>query len=230
MRPLSYFYDNPASGEGHFPQRFCTFFAGLIRVVFTPLFRYRAYDLQVLDSLPKDSGFIVVGNHRSYLDPVFVMNVLRPRPIRFISKEEFLNINPALTRLAAWAGVFPVRRNTADMLAIKRAVRMLKRGEPVGIFPEGTRIRFKDQEVVYHEGVALIAQLAKASVVPVRLWGTDKICPQGSALFRCPKVTLRFGEPLSLDEERFASLPKDERHTAFTNAVMERVYSLEFPT
>jgi 1-acyl-sn-glycerol-3-phosphate acyltransferase len=229
VKPLSYFYDSPASGEGHFPQRFCAFFSGLVRVIFSPVFRYRAYGLQMMDSLPEGSGFIVVGNHRSYLDPVFVMSVLRPRPIRFVAKEEFINVHPVIARFAAWVGVFPVRRNTADMSAIKRAVRMLKRGEMVGIFPEGTRVRFKEQKVVYHEGVALIAQLAKVPVIPVRLWGTERIRPSGTALFRCPKITLRFGEPLSLDEERFASLPKDERHAAFTNAVMERVYALDPP-
>jgi 1-acyl-sn-glycerol-3-phosphate acyltransferase len=229
MKPLDYFYDNPSSGEGHFPQKFCTFFFALIRGVFFPLFRYRAYDRDKFEQLPAGSGAIIVGNHRSYLDPLFVMSVLRPRPVRYVSKEEFLNIHPLIARLATWVGVFPIKRNSADMSAIKRAVRMLKRGELVGIFPEGTRIRFKGQEVTYHEGVALISQLAKVPVIPVRMWGTEHICPEGARLFRCPRITLRFGDPLSMDEERFTSLPKNERFTAFTNEVMERLYALTCP-
>jgi 1-acyl-sn-glycerol-3-phosphate acyltransferase len=230
MKPLDYFFDNPASGEGHFPQKFCTLFSVLVRLVLGPLFRYRAYDREILDALPEGTGFIVAANHRSYLDPVFVMSVMRPRPVRFMAKEEFLNLNSALARIAAWVGVFPVRRKAADMSAVKRAVRMLKRGEPVGIFPEGTRIRSKDQEVTYHKGVAFMAQLAKVPVVPLRLWNTELISPKGARMFRCPKIILRFGEPLSLDDEQFASLPKDEQHAAFTNALMERVYSMEMPT
>jgi len=229
MKPLDYFYDNPSSGEGHFPQRFCVFLNGAVRLVFGVAFRYKAYDLDKVKSLPAGMGFIIAGNHRSYLDPLFVMSVLRPRPVRFIAKEEFLQSNPIVARAASWVGAFPVKRNTADMSAIKRAVRMIKRGEPVGIFPEGHRIRFKDQEVTYHEGLALIASLAKAPVVPVHLWGTQKIKPVGSRIFHCPKVILRFGDPLSIEDEPFASLPKDERYTAFTKEVMARVYSLEFP-
>jgi 1-acyl-sn-glycerol-3-phosphate acyltransferase len=229
MKPVDYFYDNPSSGEGHFPQKFCIFFSGLVRVIVKPLFRFKFYDREKLESLPTDSGFIVVGNHRSYLDPVFVMAALRPRPIRYIAKEEFLDFNPIIRRLAAWIGVFPVKRNSADMSAIKRSVRMLKRGELMGIFPEGTRVRSDDQEVKYHEGVALIAQLAKAPVVPIRLWNADKIWPKGARFFRFPRITLRFGEPMSIDDERFAALPKDERYEAFTQAVMEQVSTMELP-
>ncbi|MDR2586864.1 MAG: 1-acyl-sn-glycerol-3-phosphate acyltransferase [Coriobacteriales bacterium] len=229
MKPVSYFYDHPSSGEGHFPQKFCTLFATAVRVIFKVLFRYRVYGLENLKGLPEGSGAIIVGNHSSYLDPVFVIAALRPRPIRYISKEEFFNFNPLIGRLAAWVGAFPVRRNSGDMSAIKRAVRMLKRGELVGIFPEGTRVRSKDQEVTYHEGISLISQLANVPVIPVRLWGPDRICPKGARLFRLPKVTLRFGEPLSVHEERFAVLSKEERLTAFTAEAMARVYDLEFP-
>jgi 1-acyl-sn-glycerol-3-phosphate acyltransferase len=227
MKPVEYFYDNPSSGEGHYPQKFCTFLFGLIRIVFGILFRYKAYDKEQLDKVPKGTGYILAGNHTSYLDPVFVLAVLRPHPARYISKEEFLNINPLLTRVAAWCGVFPVKRNSADMSAVKRSVRMLKRGETVGIFPEGTRMRFKGQEATYHEGVALISQLAKSPVVPLYIDGANRICPEGKRIFRCPKVTVRFGEPLSIEEPRFAELGKDERYKAFTDEVMRRVYALK---
>ena len=229
MKPLDYFFDTPSSGEGHFPQKFCRFFFGLIRVIFGLAFRYKAYDLDPIKAQLEGRGFIIAGNHRDYFDPLFVMSVMRPRPVRYIAKEEFFTMSPLIARLTSWLGVFPVKRGASDMTAIKRSVRMLKRGEILGIFPEGTRIRFKDQEVTYHEGVALIASLAKVPVVPVHLWNTDKIKPPGSRFFHFPRITLRFGEPISIEEERFASLPKDERYAAFTNEVMRRVYELEFP-
>jgi 1-acyl-sn-glycerol-3-phosphate acyltransferase len=229
MKPVEYFYDTPSSGEGHFPQKFCTVLFGLIWFFFKILFRYKAFNKEQLEKIPAEKGFIFAGNHSSYLDPVFVMAVMRPRAIRYISKEEFLLINPALTRVAAWCGVFPVKRNTADMSAVKRAVRMLKRGELVGIFPEGTRMRFAGQESTYHEGIALIAQLAKVPVVPLYIDGAGRICPEGKRLFRLPKVTVRFGEPLSLEDSQFIDLEKDERYKAFTEEVMRRVYDLKPP-
>jgi 1-acyl-sn-glycerol-3-phosphate acyltransferase len=230
VRPLDYFYDNPSSGEGHYGQKFCTFFCGLVRVIFTLMFRYKVYDRdEQLAKLPEGQSAIIAGNHTSYLDPVFVMSVMRPHPIRFMGKEEFFAIHPLIARLATWVGAFPVKRDSADLTVVKRAVKMLKRGEFVGIFPEGTRIRFEGQEVVYHEGIALIARLAKAPVLPVRIWGADRICPEGKRLFRMPRVTLRFGEPLALDDPMFTGLEKTELLEAFTAEVMRRVYALEPP-
>jgi len=229
MKPLDYFYDTPSSGDGHFPQKFCILFMGVLRVVFGLAFRYKAYDLDKIKEQFKDEGFIIAGNHCDYFDPLFVMSVWRPRPIRYLAKEEFFKNSRIVARGTSWLGILPVKRGTSDMTAIKRAVRLLKRGEILGIFPEGTRVRSKDQEVTYHEGIALIASLAKVPVVPVRLFNTDKIKPKGSRFYRFPKVVLRFGEPVSIEEERFESLPKAERYAAFTNEVMRLVYDLELP-
>ncbi|MDR3316361.1 MAG: 1-acyl-sn-glycerol-3-phosphate acyltransferase [Coriobacteriales bacterium] len=229
MRPLDYFYDTPASGEGHFPQRFTAFLFALIRAVFGLVFRYKAYDKELLEHIPAGQGYLVAANHCSYLDPVFIMSVMRPRLVRYMAKEEFFSNSRIIARAASWVGAFPVKRDSADMTVIKRSVRMLKRGEAIGIFPEGTRIRTKEQVPVYHEGVALIAQLSGMPVVPVRLWSTEHICPEGKRLFRCPRITLRFGEPLSIKDEPFASMPKEERKTAFTEEVMARIYALEAP-
>ncbi|MCL2883664.1 MAG: 1-acyl-sn-glycerol-3-phosphate acyltransferase [Coriobacteriia bacterium] len=229
MRPLDYFYDSPASGPGHYPQHFQYFFSGLVKVVFSLFFRPKIYGLEQFAKLPEGSGAIISANHRSYLDPVFLFPAFRKHNIRFMTKQEFFEITPAITRMATWVGIFPIKRASADMESVKRAVRMLKRGEYVGIFPEGTRIRKPGQTVSYHEGVAMIAALAKVPVVPLRIWNTEQICPEGKRFFRCPRVTLAFDEPLNITDERFQSLAKEQRYKAFVDAVMEKVYSIQPP-
>jgi 1-acyl-sn-glycerol-3-phosphate acyltransferase len=226
MRPLAFFFDNPASGEGGFGQKFNRFFAWLVHVVFRLLFRYEPSGVENTLQFT-GTGALLAGNHRSYLDPLFMMGALRPRAIRFMGKEEFFELNPLLSRLAAWVGAFPVKRGTADMTAVKRSIRMLRRGELVGIFPEATRIRSPEQEVIYHEGVALIAAMADAPVIPVRIWNADQICPPGKRFFQRPKITLRFGEALYITDEPFASMPKNQRYREFTEEVMRRIYALE---
>jgi len=227
MKPLDYFYDNPSSGVGHFPQRFCKFFFFLVRVVFGIAFRYQLADKQVVSELPPGQGAIIVGNHRSYLDPVLVMAAFRPRPIRFMAKAEFFAVHPIVARATAYLGAFPVNRGSADMVTIKRAVRMLKRGEVIGIYPEGHRQRLPGQPVVHHEGIAMISALANVPVIPMRIWGTDRIKPAGKKMFRLPKVSMRMGQPININDEPFASMPKKERNTAFTEEVMRRVYELK---
>jgi 1-acyl-sn-glycerol-3-phosphate acyltransferase len=243
MKPLDYFWDTSASGKDAYPQRFCTFFFFLVRISFTPIFRLRVIfsDVakfvrkQISGSVAQESrhtdgksaGYIFCGNHRSYLDPVFVMLALRPMPIRFMAKEEFF-ANKVIARMASWVGAFPISRGKADMKSVKRSVAILKRGEPLGIFPEGTRVRegaTRSKEL--HDGIALIAHLAHADVIPFRLWGTEKISPPGSKRWHFPKVELTFGEPLSLNDTKYNDMEKNERFAAFTRDCMNAVYALE---
>lgn len=229
MKPLDYFYDNPINRGKGTPRFFDRFFLGLVRIVFAPLFRLKVRGIAEIKELPE--GFILAGNHRSYLDPLFPMIAMRPRTIRFIGKEEFFKI-PLVRRAAAWLGVFPVKRDAADLKVVKRSVAMLKRGEVVGIFPEGTRGRGEDLvegERDTREGVALIANLAKARVVPFRLWNTDKISPEDKKLWRFPKILLTFGEPVSIADEKYAALDKSERLERFTADIMEAIYTLPKP-
>ncbi|MCL2806736.1 MAG: 1-acyl-sn-glycerol-3-phosphate acyltransferase [Coriobacteriia bacterium] len=229
MQPLDYFYDNPINKGKGTPRVFDHIFAVVIRIVFTPLFRCKIKGAAKICSL--DEGFILAGNHRSYLDPLFVMIAMRPRTVRFIGKEEFFKLK-GIRRGASWLGVYPVKRDSGDIKAIKRSAAMLKRNEIVGIFPEGTRGRGEDlvdgQRKV-HEGIAMIASLAKARVVPLRLWNTEKISPEGSKLWRLPKIKLAFGEPMSLDDPAYEGLPKSEKAKRFTQDIMTAIYALPEP-
>jgi len=229
MQPLDHFYDNPVNKGRGTPWVFDHILAGLVRIIFTPAFRCKVRGVQEVRT--REGGFILAGNHRSYLDPVFVLLAMRPRTIRFIGKEEFFKIK-GIRRAASWAGVYPVKRGAGDIKAVKRSVAMLKRGEIVGIFPEGTRGRGEDVadgEREVHEGVAMIASLAKAPVVPLRLWNTEKISPVDSKRWHFPTIKLAFGEPMSLDDPAYEGLERNEKLQRFTQDIMAAIYSLPEP-
>jgi 1-acyl-sn-glycerol-3-phosphate acyltransferase len=229
MKPLSYFYDHPVNQGRGTPRIFDHFFAGLLKLVFAPAFRCRVRGAEQLRVL--DEGFILAGNHRSYLDPLFPMMALRPRTVRFIGKEEFFRIK-GIRRAASWLGVYPVKRDSADLKVVKRSVAMLRRGETIGIFPEGTRGRgeaVQEGERTAYEGVSLIANLARARVVPFRLWNTEKISPEDSRRWHLPTIELSFGEPMSLTSPAYDGLEKSERTARFTQDVMAAIYALPRP-
>jgi 1-acyl-sn-glycerol-3-phosphate acyltransferase len=116
-----------------------------------------------------------------------------------------------------WA--FPVDRGRADRAAIAKAGAYLAAGEPVAIFPEGTRNR--DGDVVAQDGAAFIAMRANVPLVPVGIDGTERIKPPGSRFVRFPRVTISVGEAVRASD--FEGLGKKETIEAMTAEVMRRI-------
>lgn len=175
-----------------------------------------------VENMPEQGGFILAGNHVSYLDPLLLW-CGAPRPTHFIAKQELMDL-PFLGWLLKRVWVFPIHRGTADRESIQRATELLKRGEPVGIFPEGTRQDSNapaDAPVEAHAGVAFIAMRAGVPVVPVGISGTELALPRGAKFPRFPRVTIRFGPPVS--PEDFADGGRKERMSAMTAEIMRRI-------
>lgn len=170
-----------------------------------------------LTALDRNQGAIFVANHTSLIDPIlFVCAQLRSRRIRFLYKKEF-DDNPFLTFLFARLGALPLVRGTADRKALKRAVKALERGEDVGIFPEGTRIKSRFGRGEIHGGFALIAHSAQAPIVPVAI--------EGAWALPIPrKIRMKIGAPIYLDE--FNHLERRERIAALEERAMSTVFAL----
>lgn len=132
---------------------------------------------------------VVIANHVSYWDPV-VVGSLFPRQVYFMAKKELFSY-PVLGMAIKRLGAFPVDREHAARTAIKRALTLLKNGEVVGIFPEGTRSKTGELLAPY-QGAAYLAVRAGVPVCPIALRGTKKIFDQG--LFR--KFHIRIGPPM----------------------------------
>jgi 1-acyl-sn-glycerol-3-phosphate acyltransferase len=142
------------------------------------LFRLRATGLE---HVPAQGGFVLAANHTSNFDPWPLGLPLFPhRWLRFMAKSE-LYWWPLRALLDA-AGAFPVERGRGDVEAIAKAVELVRSGEVVVMFPEGTRQRKglrKRWEARPHTGAARIAQRAAAPLVPAAIKGTDRLARLG---------------------------------------------------
>ncbi len=177
--------------------------------VFGTIWRMRVYGAE---NVPKTGPLIVACNHVSYFDPP-VLGTTSPRRISYMAKEELFRI-PVLGPAIRAVGAYPVDRSGSATSAIKRSVEVLRAGGVIGIFPEGGRNLSGSAQA--REGVALLASLGKAPVVPARLVGT------GEAK-RLQQFRVYFGRPLSLPPDRKAT--RDEMAN-FTDQVMRAIRSL----
>jgi 1-acyl-sn-glycerol-3-phosphate acyltransferase len=146
-----------------------------------------------LDNVPKQGAFILSPVHRSNLDTPFVARVTRRR-LRYMGKESLWK-----TRFGAWfltaAGGFPVKRGTADREALRACQEVLERGEPLVLFPEGTR-QTGPEVAHFFDGAAFLACRTGAPIVPVGLGGTEAAMPKGSKFVHPVKMTIVVGPPL----------------------------------
>jgi 1-acyl-sn-glycerol-3-phosphate acyltransferase len=155
------------------------------------LYRLRA---RGVEHLP-EGGFVLAANHTSNFDPWPLGVPLLPgRQLRFMAKAELFN--PIFTPILNAGGAFKVRRGQGDIEAMGTAIELVKQGEIVVMFPEGTRqtkgLR-KKRTARPHTGAARIALAADAPLVPAAIAGTDR-------LSRLGRLRVAFGEPIDVSD------------------------------
>ncbi|MCL1797008.1 MAG: 1-acyl-sn-glycerol-3-phosphate acyltransferase [Eggerthellaceae bacterium] len=221
-------WDSPLGGlsrEKEIPHGVGNFLYGVLFAVCKIAFRYRVEGIENLRGFYQKSGVVLVCNHTSFLDTVFLYLSVRPTQwARFFARDDlFDNAGGFFGHVISRVGAFPVKRNTADLTAIKRAARMLKNCEVVGVYPEGTRRGRGTKPSEIHSGVAMIARMGKAPLLPMTVRDAELIKQKGKFV-RFPKVTVEFGAPLLLSD--FDILPKEERLDACSWYVMRECFAL----
>jgi len=143
--------------------------------------------------LPAHGAYILAPVHRSYVDWLVVARVTRRR-LRYLVKGEVWK-SKAVGRLLELLGAFPVRRGAADREAFDTALGVLLGGEPLVLFPEGTR---SSGPVIgeLRDGAAYLSLRAGVPIVPVGIAGTERAMPRGRRVPRPGRVRLVVGEPL----------------------------------
>jgi putative phosphoserine phosphatase / 1-acylglycerol-3-phosphate O-acyltransferase len=170
------------------------------------LFAYARFDVEGLEHVPDEGPAIIAGNHRSYFDPLAVGYAMARtgRPVRFLGKKEVFDA-PVVGDLAKAMGGIRVERGTGSDEPLEQAAQVLRSGELVAIMPQGTIPRgraFFDPELKGRWGTAKLAAMSGAPVVPMGLWGTEKVWPRNSKLPNIwnvtdpPTIRIRVGEPL----------------------------------
>jgi putative phosphoserine phosphatase/1-acylglycerol-3-phosphate O-acyltransferase len=179
----------------------------VLALVRPELIPYARFDVSGVEHIPATGPAIVVGNHRSYFDPLAMAVALakRGRPVRFLGKKEVFDA-PVVGQIAKAMGGIRVERGTGSDEPLAEAAAALAAGELVALMPQGTIPRgpaFFDPVLKGRWGAAKLAALSGAPVIPVGLWGTEAVWPRSEklpnllALRHPPKVTIRVGEPVA---------------------------------
>jgi 1-acyl-sn-glycerol-3-phosphate acyltransferase len=179
-------------------------------------------------SLPRGGPLILAANHLSNLDGVVIGGWLTPalgRRIHWLAKKEMLGW-PIAGRLLAMSSFHAVDRGRGDVEAFRTAQRILEAGNVLFVFPEGTRSRTGALGRA-QEGLAALALRTDAPIVPLAIWGTERVWPRGRLPRPGGHVVLRIGAPFRLSELGLRGLA-DRRaaKAAATEAIMARIARL----
>jgi 1-acyl-sn-glycerol-3-phosphate acyltransferase len=187
-------------------------FYWVVKVVLSPFLRtfWRPW-IEGLEHVPAEGPAILASNHLSFLDSIFLPLML-PRRVTFLAKMDYFTQGGLKGRAKrmffSGVGQLPIDRSggKASDAALRSGVRVLSGGKLLGIYPEGTRSpdgRLYRGKV----GVARMALEAKVLVVPVAMFGTFEVQPQGRTIPRIRRVGMRIGRPL--DFSRYQDMADD---------------------
>ena len=153
-----------------------------------------------LENLPKEGSFIIAANHASYMDHL-VMSLLvehLDRKVHVLAKKEHFE-NFFERAWHRYVGAIPLDRQLGGKKALKQAVKALKEGKIIAIYPEGTRtLTGKLQKA--KTGVARLALQSKVPVIPIGLIGTFEILPKGKYIPKLKRATMSIGKPMHFEK------------------------------
>ncbi|MEL7209399.1 MAG: HAD-IB family hydrolase, partial [Actinomycetota bacterium] len=184
------------------------------------------FDVDGVDNIPSDGGALICGNHRSYFDPLAIaVTIARAgRPTRALGKKEVFDA-PVVGQIAKALGGIRVDRGTGSDEPLRAAEQALRAGELVAVMPQGTIPRgpaFFEPVLKGRWGAAKLAGATGVPVVPIGLWGTEKVWPRSARfpdvtnLLDPPTVRVRIGEPITV-----AGDDPDEDTVAIMDAIAD---------
>ena len=158
------------------------------------------FEVTGMENVPRTGPLIICANHSATLDPPLVPAFVPRADTWTMAKAEFFRTRP-MALIFRMYHAFPVVRHTADRTAVRRALDILKAGQALLMYPEGTRV---ESGVLgpAEPGAGFLAQKAACTVVPVGLVGTKSVLPKGARWPRRGKVEIKFGKPFVVLQKR----------------------------
>ena len=196
----------------------------ILKTIFFPIVRFIwVGKVSGLDNIPVERSAIIASNHESYFDFLCFLAISKGWVYYLTKKEHFENIiwGPFMR----YTGQIEVDRESSDKTTVYDEVfQVLREGKLLGLFPEGTRSPNGRLQKAY-TGVAKIALLAKAPVIPVGMMGTFEILSKFQYLPRFRKCQIRIGKPISLDKY-YGQEITDELLQEITDNIMRTIGEL----
>lgn len=191
----------------------------LWKLCFVCFFSYRVVGKE---KLVTDGPVLIASNHESYLDPPLV-GIGYDKPVYYLARKTLFR------GLGAWLyprlNAVPVDQERPDMTSLKTIIKLLRQGNQVVVFPEGSRTldgKLQPAEA----GTGLIVAKSKAVVQPVRIFGARKALPRGSGKIRFVPITLVVGDPIEFTPEELKAKGREE-YQKISDKIMAEIAKLE---
>jgi 1-acyl-sn-glycerol-3-phosphate acyltransferase len=194
--------DTHMAGNSLLSRVFYTLIRGLVVAVCVGYTRARVVGKH---NIPKSGPFLLAPIHRSNIDTPLAAAVTSRR-MRFMGKDTIWKVKP-IGWIISSLGAFPVTRGSADREALKRCIAVLESGEPLVLFPEGTRQSGPLVQPLF-DGAAYVAVKAGVPIIPVGIGGSEGVMPKGSKMIYPRKCVLVVGEPIVAQTDEAGRIPR----------------------
>ncbi len=201
------------------------FFYTLSKIIARLFFHFRVINPEyMLESGP----LILAMNHQSYFDPPLA-GICSKRAVYYLARKTLSSL-PFFGRLLPDFNVIPIDRDGNDPSSLKTIIRLLRSGNGVVLFPEGTRSPDGNLQKA-RSGIGLIISKTKSPVLPMRVFGAHEAFPKGSRKIHLNPITVVLGKPIYFSEAELTPIRGQERelYEKLSECVMKAIAELQLP-
>lgn len=166
-------------------------------VFFLTLKAFFRFRVSGKENIPERGGAIIASNHVSFLDPP-ALGCACPRKVYFLARDTLYR-NKIFAFWANSVGVVPIKRGAGDIAALRAALRIIRKGRVIAMFPQGTRA-VAGKEPRAQAGIGFLAAKLDVPVIPAFIKGTDEVLPKPSKKINFRKISVHFGKPIIFEK------------------------------